>query len=106
MNVTSTEAENILNGCPNGTYLIRPSSIFYCTLVIKHENIVYNVGISYDSVGKVFKFNLQNPCKAFNFTSVLQLIQHFKQNPMYLQESESSRNIVLFLKEPVTNKMN
>lgn len=107
MNVSPTQAENILKETPNGTYLIRPSKTFYCTLVIKHEKIVYNVGIIYNCLEKTFRCdNSTNPCTAIHFVSVLNLINHFKENPMYLQETKSSKNIiVLFLKKPVGGKM-
>lgn len=104
MNVSPTQAENILKETPNGTYLIRPSrTTFCCTLAIKHENIIYNVGIFYNALEKTFRCD---NCTAVSFVSVLNLINHFKENPMYLQEKKSSKEIiVLFLKQPVGSKM-
>lgn len=94
--MTSREANQIMKRYGSGAYLIRPSTIFHCTLVVKHEGHVYNVGIDYEPLEKLFK------CASHKgFPTLLELIEYFKHHPLYLQKENGIDRIKVFLQEPV-----
>lgn len=101
--MTSREAENILKTCENGTYLLRPSTTFYCTLVVKHADYIFNVGISYEPLEKVFKCS-SNPSESLSFTTVSELLHYFTINPLYLKKRNANSEInKVFLIRPLPN---
>lgn len=88
----------------SGAYLIRPSTTFHCTLVVKHEGHVYNVGITYEPLEKLFKCASNNSCKN-GFATLLELIGYFKDHPLHLQVEGGGGGISkVFLKEPISGK--
>ncbi|XP_045780234.1 uncharacterized protein LOC123877482 [Maniola jurtina] len=84
MNIDRTEAENLLTGQPDGTYILRPSSQpnHAYTLSVACANSVHNVGVRRRPDGRLALGFARRGERSF--TSVTSLLRHHKKRRLLL----------------------
>lgn len=88
----------LLKNAVNGTFVVRPSSQFFCSITLKYDSQYYNVGIQQDEdkMLKCFSTDTEN---THTFRSMTELINHHRQYPMLLINRETKSTVNILLKE-------
>lgn len=67
----------------DGTYLIRPSNKFYCTLNVIYNRHVYNIGIKQAKDGRLMGTSAGLP----NFENIKELLDFYVNNPLEIKNT-------------------
>lgn len=92
-------AQKLLEGFEDGTYLIRQSSMYFCTLTLTYKQTFYNVGIEQDAKGmlKCISKIANSP----SFCNIQDLINYYSSHPVVVIEKETNKLVNILLRKSV-----
>lgn len=93
-----TSAQKLLQGLEDGTFLVRASSVYFCTLTIKYKTTYFNVGIEQQSNGMLKCISTTN---SPSFLTMHDLINYYKINPVVVIEKETNKLLNILLRKSV-----
>lgn len=92
-------AQKLLEGLEDGMFLVRASSVYFCTLTIKYKTAYYNIGIEQNANGMLKCMSKISNSPSFRIMQ--DLINYYKIHPVVVTDKETKKLLNILLRKCV-----